>query len=81
MSEGFFLAHCAIEDQMNQKSKMVDVIIPVYRPGKEFEKLVNKLLESNSPKKWFRAYFNHGLINYIFGQKRLAKMNIYDMIL
>ena len=39
--------------------------------GKEFERLVNKLLESNSPKKWFRAYFNHGLINYIFGQKRL----------
>ena len=22
-------------------------------------------------KKWFRAYFNHGLINYIYGQKRL----------
>ena len=39
--------------------------------AKEFEKLVNRLLESNSPKKWFRAYFNHGLINYIFGQKRL----------
>ena len=39
--------------------------------AKEFEKLANKLLESNSPKKWFRAYFNHGLINYIFGQKRL----------
>lgn len=39
--------------------------------GKEFEKLINRLLESNSPKKWFRAYFNHGLINYIFGQKRL----------
>ena len=39
--------------------------------AKEFEKLVNKLLKSNSPKKWFRAYFNHGLINYIFGQKRL----------
>ena len=39
--------------------------------GKEFEKLINKLLESKSPKKWFRAYFNHGLINYIFGQKRL----------
>ena len=37
----------------------------------EFEKLINKLLESKSPKKWFRAYFNHGLINYIFGQKRL----------
>ena len=39
--------------------------------AKEFEKLVNKLLKSNSPKKWFRAYFNHGLINYIYGQKRL----------
>ena len=39
--------------------------------GKEFEKLINDLLKSNSPKKWFRAYFNHGLINYIFSQKRL----------
>lgn len=39
--------------------------------GKEFENLVNELLKSKSPKKWFRAYFNHGLINYIFGQKRL----------
>ena len=39
--------------------------------GQEFEKLINELLKSNSPKKWFRAYFNHGLINYIFGQKRL----------
>lgn len=39
--------------------------------AKEFEKLVNELLDSKSPKKWFRAYFNHGLINYIFGQKRL----------
>lgn len=39
--------------------------------AKEFEKLVNELLKSNSPKKWFRAYFNHGLINYIYGQKRL----------
>lgn len=36
-----------------------------------FEKLINKLLKSQSPKKWFRAYFNHGLINYIYGQPRL----------
>ena len=36
-----------------------------------FEALVNELLKSNSPKKWFRAYFNHGLINYIYSQKRL----------
>jgi len=39
--------------------------------AKNFENLVNKLLRSNSPKKWFRAYFNHGLINYIYGQPRL----------
>lgn len=39
--------------------------------AQNFENLVNRLLDSNSPKKWFRAYFNHGLINYIFSQKRL----------
>ena len=36
-----------------------------------FEDLINELLKSNQPKKWFRAYFNHGLINYIYGQPRL----------
>ena len=39
--------------------------------AQHFEDLVNRLLDSNEPKKWFRAYFNHGLINYIYGQKRL----------
>lgn len=39
--------------------------------AQEFENLINELLKSKSPKKWFRAYFNHGLINYIYGQKRL----------
>lgn len=39
--------------------------------AKNFESLINKLLKSNSPKKWFRAYFNHGLINYIYSQPRL----------
>lgn len=39
--------------------------------AENFEALINELLISNSPKKWFRAYFNHGLINYIYGQKRL----------
>lgn len=39
--------------------------------AQNFENLINELLKSNSPKKWFRAYFNHGLINYIYGQKRL----------
>ena len=37
----------------------------------QFEALINELRRSNSPKKWFRAYFNHGLINYIYSQKRL----------
>lgn len=44
--------------------------------AEEFESLINELLKSNSPKKWFRAYFNHGLINYIFGQKRLLPCNM-----
>lgn len=39
--------------------------------ARNFEKLINKMLKSKSPKKWFRAYFNHGLINYIYGQPRL----------
>ena len=34
--------------------------------AKNFENLINELLASRSPKKWFRAYFN-----YIYGQKRL----------
>ncbi len=39
--------------------------------AKNFENLINKLLRTNSPKKWMRAYFNHGLINYVYSQKRL----------
>ena len=39
--------------------------------AQNFENLINEHLNSNRPKKWFRAYFNHGLINYIYGQKRL----------
>lgn len=44
--------------------------------AKCFEDLINELLNSSSPKKWFRAYFNHGLINYIYGQKRLLKCDM-----
>ena len=36
-----------------------------------FEALINAMLRSNSPKKWFRAYFNHGLIRYLYGGERL----------
>lgn len=37
----------------------------------EFERLVDELLDSSSPKDWFRAWFNCGLINYIRGGRRL----------
>jgi len=36
----------------------------------EFNKLITELLKSNRLKDWFRAYFNHGLINYIQGNNR-----------
>ena len=32
-----------------------------YHVAQNFEALINELLQSKSPKKWFRAYFNHGL--------------------
>jgi len=34
------------------------------------EELINAMLHTNNPKKWFRAYFNHGLINYIVDNPR-----------
>lgn len=47
--------------------------------AQHFEDLINELLASNEPKKWFRAYFNHGLINYIYGQPRLLPCDMsYD---
>jgi len=36
-----------------------------------FETLINQLLKENSPKSWFRAFFNLGLINYIQGGRRM----------
>jgi radical SAM protein with 4Fe4S-binding SPASM domain len=36
-----------------------------------FETLINGLLKENSPKSWFRAFFNLGLINYINGGRRM----------
>jgi MoaA/NifB/PqqE/SkfB family radical SAM enzyme len=44
--------------------------------AESLEELVNALLRSRSPKKWFRAYFNHGLIRYIYGRKRLLPCNM-----
>lgn len=36
-----------------------------------FEKLIERLLQENTPKSWFRAFFNLGLINYVQGGKRM----------
>lgn len=36
-----------------------------------FHKLIELLLKENSPKSWFRAFFNLGLINYIRGKPRM----------
>jgi len=38
---------------------------------KGFQNVVKDLLESKRIKNWFRAYFNHGLINYIQQEPRL----------
>jgi MoaA/NifB/PqqE/SkfB family radical SAM enzyme len=36
-----------------------------------FQQLIEEFLRSRRPKNWFRAYFNHGIINYVHGGKRL----------
>jgi len=36
-----------------------------------FHELIRDQLRSRRPKNWFRAYFNHGIINYVYGGKRL----------
>lgn len=59
--------------QVSGRSDITDFeeVVKLDMVAKNFESLINELLRSNSPKKWFRAYFNHGLINYIYSQKRL----------
>jgi radical SAM protein with 4Fe4S-binding SPASM domain len=39
--------------------------------SENFFELIDRLLEEKSPKSWFRAFFNLGLINYIRGNRRL----------
>lgn len=36
-----------------------------------FHELIQRLMKENTPKSWFRAFFNLGLINYIRGGKRM----------
>ncbi|HEB12697.1 MAG TPA: radical SAM protein [Actinobacteria bacterium] len=42
----------------------------------ELNKLIWEFLKSKRPKDWFRAYFNYGLINYIYGGKRLLPCEV-----
>lgn len=35
------------------------------------DQLIDELLHSSRPKDWFRAYFNHGLTEYVSGKPRL----------
>jgi Fe-coproporphyrin III synthase len=42
----------------------------------EFQSLINELLKSKRIKNWYRAYFNHGIINYIYGRKRLLPCEV-----
>ena len=37
----------------------------------DFDELIQRLMRENSPKSWFRAFFNLGLINYIKGGRRM----------
>ena len=36
-----------------------------------FDELIQRLMQENSPKSWFRAFFNLGLINYIHNGRRM----------
>jgi radical SAM protein with 4Fe4S-binding SPASM domain len=38
---------------------------------KNFHRLIEKLLKERSPKSWYRAFFNLGLINYIRNNRRM----------
>jgi len=42
----------------------------------ELRKLVKEFLRSGKPKDWFRAYFNSGLINYIYGNERFLRCDM-----
>ncbi|ADD08056.1 radical SAM/SPASM domain-containing protein [Candidatus Aciduliprofundum boonei] len=39
--------------------------------AKSFEILINKLLKTHRVKNWYRAFFNYGIINRIYGNPRL----------
>ncbi len=44
--------------------------------AREFEKISCELLKTRRVKNWFRAYFNHGMANYVRGGKRLLPCEV-----
>ena len=44
--------------------------------SKQFRSLATRLLHSSHPKKWFRAWFNYGLANYVHGNPRLLPCEV-----
>ncbi len=49
--------------------------------ARAFERISCELLRTNRPKNWFRAYFNHGMANYVRGGKRLLPCEVgTDMV-
>lgn len=41
-----------------------------------FTELIHELFKTKRLKNWYRAYFNHGIINYVNGGKRLLPCNM-----
>lgn len=44
--------------------------------AREFERISRELLKTSRIKNWFRAYFNHGMANYVRGGKRLLPCEV-----
>lgn len=51
--------------------KFDNVIEKKEEVSEAFRELIRELFKTKRVKNWFRAYFNHGIINYVNGGKRL----------
>ena len=51
--------------------KYDNVITNIEEVCRNFEELINRLINETHPKSWYRAFFNLGLINYIKGGRRM----------
>jgi hypothetical protein len=51
--------------------KFDNVIQKRQEMSESFRDLIKELFKTRRPKNWYRAYFNHGVINYINGGARL----------